>query len=144
MEYRHILSTHLQPQILRVKLVCARKQQSLKVISNWVADKVMNQRNIWWNKIGPRLTRRKRKGKLLEGLCRWREEVVLLGNFYRGRLKTEQARHRWSQNESESENESEDPIRLPELVWGQTEQFWRNWEKPDRIHQLEEDLVQNS
>jgi hypothetical protein len=40
--------------------------------------------------------RGERKRKLLDGQCKEREkkEAVLLGVFYRGRLKKEQARHR--------------------------------------------------
>jgi hypothetical protein len=38
--------------------------------------------------------RREWKGKVLEGQCREKEEAVLLGEFYRDRLKREQARHR--------------------------------------------------
>jgi hypothetical protein len=42
---------------MKVKLVCRRKDPCLKVTSNWVADKVTNQRKIWQN----------RKEKLLKG-----------------------------------------------------------------------------
>ena len=34
---------------MKVKLVCRRKHPCLKVMSNWGADKVMNQRKIWQN-----------------------------------------------------------------------------------------------
>jgi hypothetical protein len=58
----------------KVKLVCRRKHPCFKVMSNWVADKVMNQRKIWQTRICPTLTTRERKGKLLEGQCRERRQ----------------------------------------------------------------------
>jgi hypothetical protein len=95
-------------QTRKVKLVCRRKRPCLRVMSNWVSDKVMNQRKIWQNRICPTLTRRERKKRLLKrgSTERGREGgdgAVLQGEFYRDRLKTEQARHRWRQNEKEPE-----------------------------------------
>ena len=49
LEYRYILSTHLESLTMRVRLVCTRRQPCLKVMSNWGADKVMNKRKIWQN-----------------------------------------------------------------------------------------------
>jgi hypothetical protein len=43
---------------MKVKLVCRRKHLCLKVMSNSVADKVMNQRKIQQNRICPTHTRR--------------------------------------------------------------------------------------
>lgn len=43
-------------------------------------------------------------------------EVVLSGEFYRDRMKREQARHKKRQNESENEIEPEDEERLLELL----------------------------
>jgi hypothetical protein len=37
--------------------------------------------------------KRERKGELLEGQCREREEEILQAEFYRDRLKREQAIH---------------------------------------------------
>ena len=45
---------------MRIKLVCRRKRTCLKAMSNWMADKVTNQRKIWQNRICSTLMKRKR------------------------------------------------------------------------------------
>jgi hypothetical protein len=50
-------------------------------------------------------------------------EAILLGEFYRDRLKREQIRHRWRENEPENEKELEGLNILPKFVWGRAEQF---------------------
>ena len=123
---------------------------------------------MWQNRICPTLMRRGRRGKQLRerqtvqekryspGYSRvhgtvqqsWEgewsspgreKEAVLPGEFYRDRLKREQARHRQRQNEPENEKEPEDSNGLLKSVWGQAEQF-RGWEKPDGVSQLGEEF----
>lgn len=48
---------------------------------------------------------------------------VCAQQFLRGRLQREQARHRQRQNKPEDEEEPEDQNRLPNLAFGQAEQF---------------------
>jgi hypothetical protein len=52
---------------VKVKLVCERKHPGLKVMSNFVAEKVRGQRKIWQNRVCPTLTKSEREGKLLKG-----------------------------------------------------------------------------
>ena len=71
--------------------------------------------------ICPTLTRRERKGKLLKGQCRQREErkeAVLPRQLYIQRqvVEREQARHSRRQNEPEHEKEPDDQNILPKLV----------------------------
>ena len=74
---------------MKVKLVCWRKHPSLKIMSSWGADKVMNQEKdlTEWisDRILPTLLRKERKEKEKEQ-CRG-VEAVLLGEFYIDRDK---------------------------------------------------------
>ena len=77
---------------MKVKLVCRRKQLGFKMISKWVADKVMNQRKIWQNRIHPTLTQERGKESYLREWCRGGgrgKRAVLLGQLYRDRLQRE-------------------------------------------------------
>ena len=68
-EHRHTLNAHLKSLTVKVKLVCRRKQPCLKVMSNWVADKLTNQRKIWQTRLCPTLARREGKGQLVKKQC---------------------------------------------------------------------------
>jgi hypothetical protein len=58
-----------------------------------VADKTTNQRKIWQTRTCPTLLRAERKERLLKREHHG-EGAVLLGEFYRDKLKREQTRHR--------------------------------------------------
>lgn len=71
---------------MKVKFACRRKHPCLKVMSNWVADKVMNQRKIWqneseigyaqflWGNLGKKgLKRAGEGGQITETGYRWRQ-----------------------------------------------------------------------
>ena len=80
------LSAHLLSQTMKLKLVCKRKHPCLKVMSNWVADKVMDQRKLWQNRLCPTFTGRRMSGKLLNGQCRNRRGGSSTG-MHRDRLQ---------------------------------------------------------
>lgn len=90
---------------MKVKLVCRRKYSCLIVISNWVADKVINHRQIWQKRICPTFKREIRETTW--GTVQREKVIILLEEFYRDRLK---ARYKWKKNKPENEKEPEDHI----------------------------------
>ena len=155
---------------MKVKLVCRRKQPYLKLISNWGADKVMNKRKIWQNRICPTLERRERKAKLLKGETDNTEEESTVQECSRARgdsavqLRGRMEQHREGEGGSVTESFTETDWRENKVkTQVKTEQASRRLEqiarvslrpsraiqgpreKPDWISQLgERSLNQNS
>jgi len=78
---------------MKVKLVYREKHRCLKVMSNLLAEKVMNQRKICVNMICPTL-RRDRKGKLREGPCKEKKETQRVLQTDRKERERERERER--------------------------------------------------
>ena len=132
---------------MKVKLVCRRKHPCLKVMSNWVADKVMNQRKIWQNRIHPTLTQERGKESYLREWCRGGgrgKRAGLLGQLYRDRLQRENKLDTGEDRRSQKMRRSQ-KIRTDCHSMKPSRAIQeRQREKPDWVSQLERSLSQSS
>jgi hypothetical protein len=110
-------------------------------MSNWVADKVTNQRKIWQNKICPTFTRTKRSYLRESSSEKEREEVVLLGQlFVQGQIAARTSRHKWRKwaREWEGARRAEQIARVSLRPTRAKSQ--RLQEKPNWINQVGEEI----